>query len=619
MAPEDAVPADPAKGFLGAVAVEMSARLLEWAERGRAFEKELAILQSLRFDNLFRRRNDIQEAHSHTFTWVHRPDLHFAEWLETGDGVYWVTGDAGSGKSTLMKYLESHSTTRDALREWAGSKTLVTAGFYFWISGSPLQRSQEGLLRSLLFEIFRQCPAAISEACLSRWGANANTPWDLSDLQRPWDRHELLQTLRHLSLHSTTSKFCFFIDGLDEYKTDAKSQVYRDDSTASHIADIIALMNSLADMKDIKLCISSRPWPMFERAFGQEESRKLSVNNENLPDIGRYVRDRFKQSPVFSDDEADPVGLSNLIESVVENSRGVFLWVFLVTESLLRGLDNEDRIAELRQRLDATPKTLQGFYDRMLDNIDDPYREQAAQILQVALASDEPLSICIYSMIGDDTSGALAAEPKAWIPSECQALLRTATHRLKVRCPDLLNVHCQPDPPPVDSAEDLELYRVDFLHRTVRDFLSLDEVQNRLAQMMGSDFDSWSFICQATLMHLKAFRWENVGWAKGSSGTNQPLFIVAGRILRGAWIAEQTSGEAQTDLLDGLHRVVAPYLRSNQQPQSSQLFLELAMQHALHHYIEAKLPAALYSPGWPLLLYAVGIRLTATSYRWLSF
>lgn len=35
----------------------------------------------------------------------------FVAWLEEGDGLYWIAGKAGSGKSTLMKYIASHPST----------------------------------------------------------------------------------------------------------------------------------------------------------------------------------------------------------------------------------------------------------------------------------------------------------------------------------------------------------------------------------------------------------------------------------------------------------------------------------------------------------------------------
>lgn len=66
------------------------------------------------------------------------------DWLLNRNGVYWVSGKAGSGKSTLTKFLCSHENTVRALRDWAGENKLVTASFLFWNAGTDMQNSQQG-------------------------------------------------------------------------------------------------------------------------------------------------------------------------------------------------------------------------------------------------------------------------------------------------------------------------------------------------------------------------------------------------------------------------------------------------------------------------------------------
>ncbi|KAL6362600.1 hypothetical protein LRP88_03891 [Fusarium phalaenopsidis] len=339
------------------------------------------------------RRDGIVEAQPYTFEWVEKPKLSFLEWLSKDDGVYWVTGHPGSGKSTFMKYLSHHTKTHQKPVQWAAPKTLVKASFYFWFSGTALQKSQEGLLRSLLFQILRQCPSLIPRVCKSRWS---------SDLGIPWTRSEIIETLKSLTLNSTSTKFFFLINGLDEYRDYAGPRGGKEGGVSAHVRDIIEVINVLADLQDIKLCVSSRPWPAFENAFGQAAHRKLYIHNENREDIGRYIRERFTSSPAYQKSLIPPKDLRKLSNSMVEDSRGVFLWVSLVVESLLQGLENGDRVDELRKRFEETPKTLHAMFERMLDSVEERYHEQAAQILQVAFHARAPMYVAVYSFIGDD-------------------------------------------------------------------------------------------------------------------------------------------------------------------------------------------------------------------------
>ena len=85
----------------------------------RQHEKNIAddeycrwFLKSLYFPEIHSRQEEIANAHKKTFQWIFdesgekvRPWSNFIEWLEEGSGTYWISGKAGSGKSTLMNYV----------------------------------------------------------------------------------------------------------------------------------------------------------------------------------------------------------------------------------------------------------------------------------------------------------------------------------------------------------------------------------------------------------------------------------------------------------------------------------------------------------------------------------
>lgn len=81
----------------------------------------------------------------------------FARWLKSGQGVYWINGKAGSGKSTLMRHICEHSLRLELLREWSSNRRLLTPTFFFWNAGSRMQKSMDGLLRSLVYQMLKGC------------------------------------------------------------------------------------------------------------------------------------------------------------------------------------------------------------------------------------------------------------------------------------------------------------------------------------------------------------------------------------------------------------------------------------------------------------------------------
>jgi hypothetical protein len=138
------------------------------------------ILNSLRYRAIAERFEEVGEVHRRTFTWVlehlkEDPEGiqwdDFVDWLENGDGLYWIYGKAGCGKSTLMKFIYNHPSTDKYLQNWKGDMDLHTYNFFFRNSGGGLQKSQGGLLRSLLYDILGKVPELIPILFPAGWGS----------------------------------------------------------------------------------------------------------------------------------------------------------------------------------------------------------------------------------------------------------------------------------------------------------------------------------------------------------------------------------------------------------------------------------------------------------------
>lgn len=166
--------------------IELIAKV-EDEERHIRAAVQAQLLKSLRFSSISERLEAIDEAHSQTFQWIFQSPENssqyaegrrwddFPEWLEQKNGLYWVNGKAGSGKSTLMKYAFNNPKTKTYLNTWAGTSKSCVVAFYFWNSGTDQQRSQSGLFRSLLYDTLRQAPELIPVILPAEWAREYST------------------------------------------------------------------------------------------------------------------------------------------------------------------------------------------------------------------------------------------------------------------------------------------------------------------------------------------------------------------------------------------------------------------------------------------------------------
>lgn len=396
-----------------------------------------------------------------------------------------------------MKFLWEHEGTRTNLETWAKGQQLIMANFFFWNAGRvALQKSQEGLLRSILYQILRQSPDLIPHASPVLWKAyiswNSRTGLPSFELLTTT---ELLRAFRCISTHLATSdvRFCFFIDGLDEYEGKPD--------------DIIWPIELLKSTLKVKLCVSSRPWNEFEKVFGQDESKKLYMQDLTRMDIELYVCDVLEKDMGFQELKQRDDRCLDLVQDIVNAAKGVFLWVFLVIRSLLEGLTNADRIVDLQRRLPLLPTDLNEYFERILFTVDNFYRKQTSQMFQVTLVARDTLPLMSYWFIDQENPTLLEKlEVRPLSMQINDARLKQMKKRLNACCKGLLETHFvgSSDDPNV-SLPDSTLFhlKVDFLHRTVRDFLRIPEMQNLLEKWVGPGFDANVAICEAILAQVK--------------------------------------------------------------------------------------------------------------------
>jgi hypothetical protein len=160
-----------------------------------------------------------------------------------------------------------------------GKGKLAVGTHYFWTAGTVMQKSQRGLLQTLLYDIFRMCPEELPKIC----------PGLVSPSKaKEWSYEELLDTFRTVvNRTSASTKYCLFIDGIDEFEGDHYQ--------------LCRLLKDLSCSPNIKLCLSSRPWNVLEDAFGADSSRMLRIHDLTRQDILVYAQSRFEKKLYWSE------------------------------------------------------------------------------------------------------------------------------------------------------------------------------------------------------------------------------------------------------------------------------------------------------------------------------
>lgn len=401
---------------------------------------------------------------------------------------FWVSGKAGSGKSTLLKFLFEHPKTTSILTEWATGSKVVLSRHFFWSAGTDLQKSQVGLMRALCYDVFCACPDILAKVCEQRIRSLALEKCLNPDFlgREDWSSAELSSMIVMLSqcqsgmLNSQKSvKFCFFIDGLDEY--------------AGQHDDIIAYVNSLAALPNVKVCVSSRPWNIFESAFAslQQHHRMLVLQDLTRSDIILYVQERLQEDNRFIKMLSSDNRCASLVQEITDKADGVFLWVFLVINELLKSLTNHDDFHTLRKRLHRIPPTLEAYFQHMFDTLEEFYQTETAQFFRVAIEAPHYVPVLCFTVLQphDPLAVRIATDFRSVVDASNRYNMEERLRkRIQGRCRDLLEV---------------KGHKVSFLHRTVKDFLSTPEMEELLDSRVGESFDLDTSMCLVSMIGLK--------------------------------------------------------------------------------------------------------------------
>ncbi|KAF4964405.1 hypothetical protein FSARC_7670 [Fusarium sarcochroum] len=372
------------------------------------------ILRSLKFQEVDSRYEAIHEADKDSFKWIYEEvkveeDNHwsteilkmqhisrtrFLEWLSSEMApapIFHISGKLGSGKSTLVKFLCSHPRAKTELEQWAGDKTLVFASFFFWRNGTILQKSLHGLCCSLLHDVLIKRPDLIPEILPEHWQTTRQAPWQIQDkldIRGSMIKDALNRVLENQRLYDT-HRFCFFIDGLDEFEPGA-----HDDLDYLDLVEILRRWTNRAN-GNLKLCVSSREEPVFMDAFTEDPNFRLQdLTRFDMQDYARRRLDIIKDSSTKQ----------RIIDDIPEKSSGIFLWTYLVVRTIRNKMSHGLSDESLEAYLESLPQGLEALFAHVLDNLnpDDERRTlRTIDLLKVAKTHGILFPLVAFSLWND--------------------------------------------------------------------------------------------------------------------------------------------------------------------------------------------------------------------------
>jgi hypothetical protein len=409
------------------------------------------------------RRYQVDLACSDTCQWLFET-LPFKQWkdrtdLESNNGILWIKGHPGVGKSTLTKHAFRYCT-----KEFDSNRI---ASFFFNARGDALQKSQLGMLRALLVQLLEGGNLALADqvipSFLKKKARHGEAEWE-------WETGELKEFLLQHYTQRQPKGALLFIDALDECND-------------SDMQAVLNFLRSLAEKaiesdSTLRICLASRHY-----RIPMNLEKKLDLVVEKQPehdnDIRKYIKLELK--PTTAD----------IQKQIFEKSHHIFLWVVVV----IRLLNDEFQPSEWGKILNDLPNDLDALFSAIL-NKKRPEKDKKTTVLifQWVLFSKTRLKPeeLYFAVIAGTSPHTLCPWDRSQLTMDnIESFISNASR-------GLLEI--------VDGRE-LKIQTVQFIHQSVSYFLTRDQHQvlggldpTLSPSVIGASHDRLACCCKVYIM-----------------------------------------------------------------------------------------------------------------------
>ncbi|KAF8531181.1 hypothetical protein BDD12DRAFT_767460, partial [Trichophaea hybrida] len=324
-------------------------------------------LNTLRFDNTRLEKIAAEHEGSLEWLWGHKQ---YQAWSSTNTSdLLVIEGKPGSGKSTLTKYFKLNLVKREPL-----AKQSIVASFFYSFREGELQTDHSNMLRSILYDVLNQ-----NETFFFHFQLHLRKAIQPGK-RFQWPYNSLKEILLSFRSHPAEERLYFIIDAMDESGVDDRRT-------------IIKLLRDLCNTKEpcvVKVFLASRPITLLNLTLVE------IPNIIRMQDVNQQDIEMFAESFLGPELNFPPKILRKATEYIVENARGVFIWVHLVKEKLLRFSESSGRPKEIYKFLRDLPIELDEFYNRILGELgirENQVVEDGVKMFRFVLFAYRPLRI----------------------------------------------------------------------------------------------------------------------------------------------------------------------------------------------------------------------------------
>ncbi|KAG8702865.1 hypothetical protein FRC09_004489, partial [Ceratobasidium sp. 395] len=299
--------------------------------------------------------------------------------LDKSEGLLWVYGHAGIGKSAIAT----------SVCEKLDDQGLLAASF-FCKRDDPERRNPQKILTSIIHSLSVHHPAYAHEVATQ---LQLDISLCDSPMQKQYDRL-IRDALRPLAHTSSDTCLVIVIDAIDECGTP---------DTRSQLLGYLQRMQQYTTW--LRIIVTSRPDKDIERTFGEYTAASMPTQDvyryDASGDILAFVKQRISRS------RKGPLLPPRAAEALAEGAGGLFIWAETACHFVLASHDPCERLtAILEGSRDAAPSiALDELYTTAINASMEDTGEDNARLVQeclgaiIACSTRTPLSVVTLSAL----------------------------------------------------------------------------------------------------------------------------------------------------------------------------------------------------------------------------